>query len=416
METGPLLAIGILIIGGYFGGIIANKIGFPKVSGYLVVGILLSPSVLNLIPEMLINKNLNVIIDMALGIVAYLVGGSFHLDSLKKIRKDIGWVTFFEASSAGLFVALLILLFGFFPTLFNGNREFFIKTCIPMALICGAISAATAPAAVMAIIREYKARGSLTTTLLAVIALDDAIAIIFTAIAISIAQVWLGSMELFSLSKMFLLPLIYIITSIIIGGISGFFLINISKLAKTKQTLLVIVFGMIMFCVGITKMLNISPLLAVMALGFTVINKGGYSKDMFRVIDDIEDVIFAVFFTLAGAHFNLEVMKIAWAWGLIIVLGRFSGKFLGAKMGAIVAGSPLVVRKYLGLGLLPKAGVTVGLSLLIAQNPNFTNFASLLVNAMLASVIINELIAPPLTKYALFKAGEIIVKSEPEKV
>ena len=349
---------------------------------------------------------------MALGIVAYLVGGSFHLGSLKKVRKDIGWVAFFEASSAGLFVALLIMLFGSFFSFFNGNRDFFMKVCLPMGLICGAVSAATAPAAVMSIIREYKARGVLTTTLLAVIALDDAAAIIFTAIAISIAKVWLGSAELFSLSKMFIFPLVYIICPLCIGAVFGFFLIKTSKLAKTRQTLLVIVFGIIMFCVGISKMLNVSPLLAVMALGFTVVNKGGYSKDMFGVIDEIEDVIFAVFFTLAGAHFNLGVMKVAWAWGLIIIIGRFTGKFLGAKVGSIVAGAPLVVRKYLGLALLPKAGVTVGLSLLIYQTPLFKEFASLMVNAVLASVIINEIIAPPLTKYALFKAGEIVVKSD----
>lgn len=409
IEMDPLLAIGILMIGGYFGGILANKVGFPKVSGYLIVGMLLSPSVFNLIPEKLINGNLNIITDIALGIIAYLVGGSFNLRDLKKVRKDIGWITFFEASGAGIFVAVLIMLFGYFSFLFNDNYEFFTKICVPMGLICGAISAATAPAAVMAIIREYKTHGILTTTLLAVIALDDAVAIIFTAVAISVSKVWLGlgGGESILLSKIFFLPLVYIVVSLGIGIIFGFFLINISKFAKTRQGLLVIVFGIIMFCVGITKMLKVSPLLAVMALGFIVINKSKYSKNMFSVIDEIEDVVFAVFFTLAGAHFDLRVMSTAWVWALIIVIGRFSGKFFGAKIGAVVSGAPLVVRKYLGLGLLPKAGVTVGLSLLVYQNPAFRNFANLMVNAILASIVINELIAPILTKYAFVKAGEI---------
>jgi Kef-type K+ transport system membrane component KefB len=130
------------------------------------------------------------------------------------------------------------------------------------------------------------------------------------------------------------------------------------------------------------------------------------NENMFGVIDDIEDVIFAMFFTLAGAHFDLEVMEVAGMLSLLIVVGRCFGKFVGARIGASISRAPVAIKKYLGFGLLPKAGVTVGLAILAKQHPAFSVIGSIMVSAILASVIINELIAPPLTKYAIFKTGE----------
>ncbi|GAI30753.1 unnamed protein product, partial [marine sediment metagenome] len=188
----------------------------------------------------------------------------------------------------------------------------------------------------------------------------------------------------------------------------GFTLVYMSRFAKTRKTLLVTVLGIIMLSIGATKVLGISSLLANMAIGFVVVNKMRSSGNMFSVINDIEDVIFAMFFTLAGAHFDLGVVKTAGILALLIVIGRFSGKFVGARIGATISQAPTVVRKYLGFGLLPKAGVTIGLVLLTQRNSAFSVIGTIMVNAILASVIINELIAPPLAKYALFKAGEAI--------
>jgi Kef-type K+ transport system membrane component KefB len=184
---------------------------------------------------------------------------------------------------------------------------------------------------------------------------------------------------------------------------------GMSRFAKNRQALLAIVFGMIMLSAGMAKMFNFSPLLVNIVMGFFVVNRMGYNKDMFLVIDDIEDVIFAAFFTLAGAHLNLAIMKIAWTLALLLIIGRFSGKLFGSRIGASISGAPPQVRKYLGFGLLPKAGVTLGLILLAVENPAFGLFAEVMVNGVLGSVVINELIAPPLVKYAIFKAGEATV-------
>jgi len=401
-----VLVIGILVIAGFFGGLAARKIKFPTISGYIIIGMLLSPSILNIIPEELISGRLSVITDVALGIIAYLVGGSLNLKRLKKIGKSIILITPFEAAGAWVFVALLVSFFGFFREGFNFFSINFYQTYLPVAIIVGAISCATAPAATMAIIHEYRAKGPLTTTLLGVVALDDAFAIAAYAIAASIVEMLIIGIKSISLYQMLVFPVFDIFGSLLLGTAFGFGLIYISHFAKTRQRLLVVVFGMILLCIGAAKILNISALLANMAMGFIVVNKMEKNENMFKVIDDIEDVIFAMFFTLAGAHFDLGVMKTAGILALLIVTGRCAGKLIGARIGASVSQAPPVVKKYLGFGLMPTAGVAIGLAILANKHPAFLNIGNLMMSSILASVIINELIAPPLTKYAIFKAGE----------
>jgi len=295
---------------------------------------------------------------------------------------------------------LLAFLSPFILTIPNAT---FSQTYFPMAFIIGAISCATAPAAIIAIINGYRAKGPLTTTLLAVVALDDAIAVIAFAIALGICQPLVIGAAGISLYQVLGVPFLHIAASIVIGIVSGFALINIAKLVRTRELLLVVVFGMIMLCIGVTNLLGISAILANMVAGFVVVNKAR-ENGMFLAIEGIEDVIFAMFFVLAGLHFDLGVIQAAGILALLIVLGRFSGKYLGARAGATISHASGTVKKYLGLALLPKAGVTIGLAL-VAKSA-FPAFGAILMNAILASVIINELVAPPLAKYAIFKAGE----------
>jgi len=399
-----ILAIGILLIVGFFGGFIARKIKFPTISGYIIIGMLLS--LLGVIPKELVSGRLNVITDVALGIIAYLVGGSLSLKSLKKFGKDIILITPFQALGAWILVSLLIVFVGPFIVSFSGSNSNFYQTHLPMAIVIGAISCATAPAATIAIIHECKAKGPLTTTLLGVVALDDAFCIITYAVASSIAGALITSLENISLYQMLIFPVFDIAGSILLGIIFGFGLIYISRFAKIRHRLLVIVFGIILLCTGLAKVLGISPLLANMTIGFIVVNKMRNSENMFKVIDDIEDIIFAMFFTLSGLHFDLGVMKVAGILAILIFIGRCVGKFEGTRIGASISHAPKVVKGYLGFALLPTAGVAVGLAILAKQHPAFSVIGNIMVSAVLASVIINELIAPLLTKYAIFKAGE----------
>jgi len=199
------------------------------------------------------------------------------------------------------------------------------------------------------------------------------------------------------------LPFLEVVQSMGIGVAFAFALIYITRLVKTRPLLLVVVFGMIMACIGVCNLLDLSLILANMTAGFIVVNRVRESQ-MFLVLEEIEDVIFAMFFVLAGLHFDLAVMKIAGILAALIVLSRSLGKYFFTRAGATIAHSSDEVKKYLGFALQPEAGVTIGLVLLAKRA--FPAFGAIMMNAVLASVIINELIAPPLMRYALFKAGE----------
>ncbi|MFC1937536.1 cation:proton antiporter [Chloroflexota bacterium] len=401
MTTNLILAIGIMIIAGFFGGAIAARVKFPRISGYLIVGILLSPSVLHLIPKATI-QSLDVVTSIALGIIAYLIGGSLHLESMRKLGKSIAWITPLQSVSPWFLTTLVIAFLA--PFILAIPNATFANTYFPMAFVLGAIACATAPAATVAIINEHKAKGPLTTTLLAVVALDDVIAIIAFAIAAGAAQPLVGAYGGFSVYQALILPLLHIVESIAIGAVFGFAAIYVAKLVQIRALLLVVVLGMIMLCIAVTELLGGSLLLANMVVGFIVINKAKRDEMLF-VIDDIEAILFTAFFVLAGMHFDLMAVKAAGIMTLLVILCRCTGKYFGVRLGARISGAPDAVKKYLGFALLPKAGVTLGLGLLLW---NFfpTPVADIMFNTLLASTIINELFAPPLAKYAILKAGE----------
>ena len=399
-----ILAVGLIVIIGLFGGFAARKLKLPTISGYIIIGIFIS--LLHIIPKELINGGLDIITDISLGIIGYLVGGGLYLKKLKKFGKNIAIITPFQALGAWVFVTILVLFLGPFIIRTGVANPGSFYSYLPMAIVLGAISTATAPAATLAIVREYGAMGPFTTTLLAIIILDDAFAIIAYAISLSVAESLITGFQNISWYRMLAVPAIDIIGSILLGTVLGFGLTYIGRFIKKKQQLLAVVAGAIFICVGASKALGLSSILANMTLGFVVVNKMNDNEDMFVVINNMEVIIFAMFFTLAGAHFDLSVIKTAGILAVVITLARFLGKFVGVKLGGAVSHAPAEVRKYLGFGLFPIAGVTIGLAMLIKEHQAFSNIASIMINAILASVIINEIIAPPLTKYAIFKAGE----------
>jgi len=399
--------LGIFFTCGYFGGQFANWLKFPKVTGYILTGILLSPSLSGLIPEELIKDRFSIVTDISLAIIAFSIGGSLKFSRLKQLGKSIFWITVSQALGAFFLTFILIIPLGLFNINFSIPNASFLEVYLPLALIIGAVSTATAPAAVLAIVHEYKTRGPLTTTLLGVVAMDDGLAIIFYAFAISIAGalIKVGDNSIFY--QIAVEPLVIISGSVLLGAIFGCFITGLASWIKKRGSLLVLIMGGILLCSGIAKQMQFSPLLANMVVGFYVVNRAKHSDALFQAVENIEETIFALFFTLAGAHFDLVTIKIAGFLSLLIVVGCFSGKLLGTKLGAGFSHAPLMVKKYLGYALLPKAGVTIGL-ILLAEPLMEPQVGKIMVNAVLGSVIINELIAPPLVKFALKGAGEIV--------
>ena len=403
-EIGPLEALGILFVCGYFGGQLANWLKFPRVTGYIVAGILLSSSISGIIPSELIEERFSIITDTVLAIIAYSVGGTLKISRLKLLGKSIFWISLTEALGAFLLTFILIAILSPYVVRLNIPHVSFLQLYLPLALIIGAVSAATDPAAVLSIVHEYRAKGPLTTTLLGVVALDDGMAIILYAFASTIVGA-LTKMESISIYRMAAEPTIIILGSILLGTIIGFLLTRLAPWVRRKESLLVVILGGILLCAGIAFQLNLSPLLANMTIGFFVVNVGKHSHDFFLAVENIEELIFALFFTLAGAHFDLAVMKVAGFMALIITIGRFSGKHIGTKLGAGLSHAPTVVQKNLGYGLFPTAGVAVGL-ILMAKPLMDPQVSEVMVNAVLGAVIISELIAPPFVKLALIRAGE----------
>jgi len=407
-----------MIIAGFLGGVVMRKLRFPRVTGYIVVGVLLSPSVLGSLGLDFLSKatvdSLDIITNVALGIVAYAIGSTLRLESLRKLGRSIAWITPLQSLGTWLIVTLALVFLS--PLVLAIPGATFSQFYFPMAFIIGAIASATAPALTLAITRECRARGPLTTTLLAVVVLDDAIAVIAFAIAVGVAQPLVSGVGGVSFYQMLTVPFLHILESVGIGAAFGFALINIAKLVKTRKLVLVVVLGVIVTCIGVTNLLGVSLIMANMVVGFVVANMGR-KDEPFPVTENIEDVVFTVFFVLAGMHFDLGVMKTAGILAVSLFAVRFAGKYYGARIGAKIAHAPEAVKKYIGFALLPQAGVAIGLALLAKSAfPDFPVLGDVLLNAVLASVIISEIASPPLVKYGILKAGEAAgsVKPVPE--
>jgi NhaP-type Na+/H+ or K+/H+ antiporter len=409
-EFNVILTIGIFLVIGFFGGLAARKINIPTISGFIIVGIILS--LLNIIPRELIDGELNIITDVSLGIIGYLVGGGLYLKRLKQFGKHISVIAFSQAIGSWVFVTIILAFLCPFIMRIDGNNTYSFISCLPIAIVVGAISCATAPAASLAVIHEYKATGPFTTTLLAIIVIDDAIAVIAYSIGVNVADSMIIGLKNISLSQMLLTPIIDIFGAIILGTILGFGLVFIGKFIKRIQQLLVIVLGTVFLCIGLSNLLGLSSILANMVMGFIVVNRMFESEKMFEAVHNIEGVIFAMFFTLAGAHFDYSILKTSGIIAVILVISRFLGKFVGVNIGASISKAPVSFKKYLTFGLFPKAGVTIGLALLIKEHVALANanVVNIVINAIIASVILNELIAPPLIKFALIKSGEAYKK------
>jgi len=389
-------ALGLLLLIGYLGGRFANRINLPRVSGYLFLGVLLSPSLLNLITNEHI-RAFSLIPDFILFIIAFTIGGGLKMRELKGLQKSIFYITAFEASFAFIMVTA-----GLYPVL-----RYILKIDDPFitALFFGAIASATAPAATIAVIREYRAKGPLTQTLLGVVALDDAAALINYSIALSLA--YMIKTESSAVFRMLAEPIKDIFLALALGLLAGFLLSRGLSAVKTRYGYLTVIVGTITLLGGIANHLGTSPLLANMALGFYMTNDLRVPRTAFNVIDEIEPTLFVVFFTLAGAHLELRNLLHGTLIIFLYIILRLLGKAIGVMTGGAASNAPKTVRKYLALGLAPQAGVAIGLALLLNQEAHFSGQGRFIIDVIIGSTVIYELTGPLLAKLALTKAGEV---------
>lgn len=409
-----LIYAGLLFLVSQVCGRLAKYLGAPRLIGYLAAGILLGPSFVQVFPEELLMGKLALVTEVALALIAYSIGSSLKLEELRGLKKSILWITFFQAifASVCVFIVAAWLMPKFIPGIQAG--EGYRQTFLPMAFLLGAISAATAPAAIMSIVREYKAIGPFTTVLLGVVALDDALVLVFYSFAAVLAHSLISGDPL-SIKTGLFDPVVTIFLSLVLGVAVAYLLKGIINYFSRRDTLLGLITGTVLLTSGLALTFGLSPLLANMVLGFMIRNFVEHvrSDEASDVIEDVEEPIYGAFFLIAGAHFNIwRLDEVIWL-SLILMFARFAGKLIGTKAGAAAGSAPKVVKKYLGTALLPTAGVTIGLTLDASHafSARLPELCSLMVSAMVGATLFNEFLTPFLLRRALFRTGE--ANSEP---
>lgn len=384
-----LFYISTILLCGMLMGKLVSYIKLPRVTGYLIAGVLIGPDLLGLIPKD-VASNLSIVSEAALGFIAYTIGSQFDISHIKKMGKGVILITILEACCATLFVDLSMI--------------FIFKQTIPFSIVLGAIAAATAPAATLMVVRQYKAKGPLVDTLLPVVAMDDAVCIMIFGISSTVATTMITNSNT-SLLWAFLKPILEILAALIIGCMLGIIFAFISKKLQNEETLLTLTVGFVFLGIGICDKLNLSPLLCCMCIGATLVNIVPNTTRIFSVVDKFTPPIFVAFFTIAGVDLDIAILKEVGAIGIGYTIVRVLGKSFGAGLGAKLSNAPSAVQKYLGLTLVPQAGVAIGLAL-IGEKIIPAPLGSEIKTIILSATVIYELVGPVLTKIALFKAGE----------
>ncbi len=374
---------------------LVKLVRLPNVTGYLIAGLLIGPYFFKLIPADGV-ETMGLITTVALGFIAFSIGGEFKFSHIRAIGTQAVTITVFQALGAVILVDGALLAFGFDA---------------PLALVLGAITTATAPAATLLVVRQYKAKGPVTSTLLPVVAMDDAIGLMIFSISMAVAQALSGGA--LSFTSMVLKPLEEIGLSLVIGGALGAVLALSMRLFHSKGNRLSLSIAAVILGVALAKRFGLSDLLVCMAIGGVFVNMRKDAMETLDAVDVWTPPLFMLFFVISGAELDVTALPAVGLLGLLYILFRSAGKYFGARLGATLVHSPANIRKYLGVTLLPQAGVAIGMAqLALTQLPEY---GKQIQAVALAATLIYELVGPALTKMALVKAGEIALPEKPNK-
>ncbi|MBR7033980.1 MAG: cation:proton antiporter [Clostridia bacterium] len=394
---------------------LAKLAGLPAVTAYLVAGILIGPFVLGRVgvPGLGFStleqvKSLGLISDVAMGFIAFSIGNEFRLSQLKENGKQATVVGILQAVAATVLVdAALIGVHFIVPD----------KLSIPAAITLGAIAAATAPAATLMVVRQYKAEGPLTSILLPIVALDDAVGLVIFSVSFGVAgSLQGGSVDVLSVA---VAPIVEIVLSLVLGFAMGLIFNLTEKFFHSRSKRMAISITFVLLTVALTKIefmigpvkIGFSSLLACMMLGTVFCNVCDVSEELMDRTERWTAPLYILFFVLSGAELDFGVIAdlAVIAVGLVYIVSRSAGKYVGARSSSKLMKCEPDIVKYLGITLLPQAGVALGMSVMAES---LGADGTVIRNVVLFSVLIYELIGPTLTKIALTKAGEIVPGAE----
>ena len=415
MET--LLSIAIALCAGLLVSRFVKPLKLPAVTGYLIAGILIGPYCLGCLgvqglgfPTTGDVKTLSLFNDVALGFIAFAIGNEFRLSQLRHTGKQATVIGIFQAVTATLVVDVVLIGLHYFVL---GDAM-----SIADAIVLGAIATATAPAATLMVVRQYKAKGELTDLLLPIVALDDAVGLVVFAISFGVAKAI--NFGHYDLTSILVEPILEIVMSIVLGFVMGSIFSAAEKYFKSNSkrlslsitfVILTVALSMMEFEVGGVK-IGFSSLLVCMMLGTVFCNVCDFSADMMDKTDKWTSPLYILFFVLSGAELELDVFSnpSVIVVGLVYIFARAFGKWMGASISSKCMKCSPSVQKWLGITLLPQAGVALGMSVTVAQTLGADG--ELIRNIVLFGVLIYELIGPAMTRIALIHSGDIQPKNE----
>ena len=397
------------------------RVSFPDVTAFLLAGLAIGPYGLGRLqvpglgfPDDASIGRLSILSTVALGFIAFAIGNEFRLSQLKKTGKQAAVIGVFQAVVAMVMVDIALILLHFALG----------EAILPLsaAITLGAIAAATAPAATLMVVRQYKAKGPLTDLLLPIVALDDAVGLVCFAVSFGIAQAMLSGTV--SAAAVILEPLLEIAGSLALGAVMGWLLTLLERLFFSNTNRLSMTIGFVLVTIALSSLridlgfaeLHFSALLVCMMLGTVFCNLCPRSGDIMSRADKWTAPIYALFFVLSGAQLELSVFRsvAVVGIGLLYILARSAGKYLGARVSAAATNCAPSIRRYLGITLLPQAGVALGMCTTAAALMGSYE-GTLVRNIVLFGVLIYELVGPSLTRWALVRAGDVSPTPEEKK-
>ncbi len=388
MELGLLFQFSLLLFCGLAFAKLIHFLKLPDVTGYLIGGLIIGPSVLGLLSADAVT-GLSLVSEIALGFIAFSIGSEFKISYFKRVGVTPIVIAVFES-----FIAVVCVVIGLVA----------VGKPLPFSLVLGAIAAATAPAATIMVIKQYRARGPVTETLLSVVAIDDATALIAFGIAVAMAQTLTSTADV-SLALSILKPVWEIVEALGVGALLGFVFTMLLRVFKTQANRLVLTIAVVLFTSAVADALNVSALLTTMAMGAVFANFCQKSSEIMTMCDTITPPVYMMFFVLSGAGLNLSILPTIGVVGIVYVVLRVVGKMAGAWLGATLMKADRKVRLWLGPALIPQAGVAIGLTV-VAQKV-VPEYAEVVRAVVLCGTMIYELIGPAVAKWTLQKAGEI---------
>jgi Kef-type K+ transport system membrane component KefB len=397
-----LASLGLILLLALLAGHLVQFLRIPEVTGYILAGVMLGPSVLGWVSARNLAA-LEVLSEVALGLILFSIGSVFEIERFRQVGRPILFLTLAESLLAGGLVFAGMLALG---------------QPWQVAALLGTIAMATAPASTLMVIRECGARGPLTNSLLGIIAVNNIVCLTMFSVVAALIELagGLGGSDFAATLYRSVFSLFWqLLGSVALGFLVGLMLVAWATRIFDTGEMLMLLAGSILLCVGVARVLDLSQLIASLSVGATMVNLSARSKRLFATLGSTDPPFYAIFFVIAGADMDVALVWRMGALGVIYVLARTAGKSLGAWWGARRLSMPDTVRRHLGFALFAQADLAIGLTLVI--NRSFAEFAPAIGVAVLAAVVVYEMLGPIGVRFALVRAGEARVqKSEPQSI